>query len=129
MLEAGAASVLPPGVRPTVVSPLRVVAKSHSDKLRLIINTRYVNEYATKRVCKFKGLSKLANMAKGDYSLSYDFTSEYYHVALPPHSRRIAGFKWKGKYYQYNCFPYELSTAPRVFSKFIRELMMYWRAK
>jgi hypothetical protein len=43
MLEAGAASLLPTGVRPTGVSPLGVVSKPHSDKLRLIINMRYVN--------------------------------------------------------------------------------------
>ncbi len=57
MLEAGAASVLPPGVRSTVVSPLGVVTKAHSTKLRLIIDMRYVNEHLAKRVFKFEGLS------------------------------------------------------------------------
>ena len=57
MLEAGAASLLPSGVRPTVVSPLDVIFKPYSDKLRLIINNmRYANEHFTKRVFKLKGL-------------------------------------------------------------------------
>jgi hypothetical protein len=42
MMEAGAVSVLPPGVTPTVVSSLGVVPKPHSDKFRLIVNMRYV---------------------------------------------------------------------------------------
>ena len=66
---------------------------------------------------------------KGDYSLSYDLTSGYYHVALHPLSRRFVGFQWKGVYYQYNCLPFGLSTAPWVFSKIIRELVTYWRGK
>ena len=36
---------------------------------------------------------------------------------------------WKGIYYQYNCLPFELSTTPRVFSKVILELEMYWKSK
>ncbi len=66
---------------------------------------------------------------KGEYSLAYYLTSRYYHVALHPHSRRFLGFQWKGKYYQYNCLPFGLSTAPWVFSQVIREIVMYWRAK
>ncbi len=103
MLEAGAASVLPPGVRPTIVSPLGVVTKSHSSKLRLVINMRYVNGHLAMRVFKFEDLSDLSYMSeKGDYSFSYTLTSGCYHVALYPLSRRFVGFQWKGVYYQYN---------------------------
>ncbi len=56
MIKAGACSVLPPGVLPTVVSPLGVETKAHSTKLRLIVNMRYVNDHLAKRVFKFEGL-------------------------------------------------------------------------
>ena len=76
ILEASAASALPTGVIPTVVSPLGVVCKPHSEKLRLVVNMRYVNSHPLKRVFKFKGLFDIADMAdKGDYSLTYDLTS------------------------------------------------------
>jgi hypothetical protein len=39
------------------------------------------------------------------------------------------GFKWEGRYYQYNCLPFGLSKAPWVFSKVIRELAMFWRSR
>ncbi len=76
MVEAGAASALPTGIIPTVVSPLGVIPKPHSDKLRLIVNTRYINDHLVKRVFKFEGLTDIVDMAnKGDYSLSYGLTS------------------------------------------------------
>jgi len=91
---------------------------------------RYVNEHLAKRVFKFEGLSDIANMVeKGDYCISYDLASGYYHVALHPDSRRFVGFKWMGRYHQNNCRSFGLSSAPRVFSKVIRELVMFWRAK
>jgi hypothetical protein len=101
MVEAGADSALPIGVIPTVVSPLGVVPKPHSDKLLLIVNTRYANNHLVKRVFKFKGLPDIADMAdKEDYSMSYNLTSGYYHMALHSNYRLILGFKWKGQYYQ-----------------------------
>ena len=45
---------------------------------------------------------------------------------LHPRSRTFVGFKWEGKYYVYNCLPIGLSTAPWVFSKVMRELVMLW---
>ena len=45
MLEVGAASVLPTGVRPTIVGPLGMVSKTNSDKLRQITIMIYVNEH------------------------------------------------------------------------------------
>jgi len=126
MIAAGAASVLPLGVRPAVVSSLGVTAKPHPEKLLLIWD---MSINLTKRVVKFEGLSDLTDMVgKDDYSISYDLTSGYFHVALHPNSRRFVGLKWKDMYYQYNCIPFELCTAPWVFSKVIRELVMYWRA-
>ena len=128
MLLAGAITQLPFGARPAVVSPLGVVPKPRSEKLRLIINMRYVNRHLIKRVFKFEGLADLADLAKkGDFAISYDLTSGYYHVALHPSSRSFVGFSWKGKYYVYNRLPFGLSTAPWVFSKVMRELVMFWR--
>ena len=63
MVEASAASALPTSFIPTVVCPLGVVPKSHSDKLRLIVNMSYVDNHLGKRVFKFEGLSDIDDMA------------------------------------------------------------------
>jgi hypothetical protein len=109
-----------------VISPLGVVPEPNSEKLRLVVNMKYVNVHLAKKVFKFEGLSDLPDMAeKGDWSVAYDLTSGYYHVSLHPDSRRFVGFNWKGVYYQYNCLPFGLSTTLWVFSEVIRELVMY----
>ena len=59
--------------------------------------------------------------------MSYDLMSGYYHMGLFYASDTYVGFKWEGKYYVYNCLPFGLSTAPWVFLKVMRELVMHWR--
>ena len=128
MLASNAVTLLPPGERPTVVSPLGAVPKRGTDKFRLTVNMRYVNRHLGRKVFKFVGLKDLSDLAeKGDYAVSYDLMSGYYHVGLHLRSKTFVGFKWEGKYYTYNCLPFGLSTAPWVFSKVMRELVMFWR--
>jgi len=103
MLAAYAVTLLSPGEKPTVVSPLGVVM-----------------------VFKSEGLKDLADLAeKGDYAVSYDLMSGYFHVDLRQRSRTLVGFQWKGKYYTYNCLPFGLSTSPWVFSKVMRDLVIF----
>ncbi len=58
--------------------------------------------------------------------MSYDMMSGYYHVGLHPRSRTFVGFNLKGRYYVYNCLPFGLPTAPWVFYKVMRELVIFW---
>ena len=50
IVEAGAYTRLRKGHRPTVINPIDVVPKPHLDKLRLVINMRYVNKNLAKKV-------------------------------------------------------------------------------
>ena len=111
-----------------VVSPLGVMPKRGTSMFRLMVNMRYVNRHLGRKDFKFEGMRDLADLAeKGDHAVSYDLMSGYYHVDLHPRSRTFVGFKWEGRYYVYNCLPFWLSTAPWVFSKVMRELVMFWR--
>ena len=104
-----------------MVSPLGVVPNRGTDKFRLTVNMRYVNRHLGRKVFKLEGLKDLSDLAeKGDYAVSYDLMSGYYHVGLHLRSKTFVGFKWEGKYYTYNCLPFGLSTAPWVFSKVMR---------
>ncbi len=116
MLAANAVSLLPPCEKPTVVSPLGVVPKRGTDKFRLTVNMRYMNRHMGKKVFKFEGMKDLDELAeKGDYVVSYDLPSGYFHVGLHLRSRTFVGFQWKGKYFTYNCLPFGLSKAPWIF--------------
>ena len=128
MLSAGAVTLLPLYKKPAVVSPLGVVPKPHTNKYRLTVNLRYVNRHLEKKVFKLEVLRDLANLSeRGDRAVSYDLMSGYYHVGMHPVSRTFLGIFWEENYYLYICFPFGLSTTPWVFSKAMRELVMYWR--
>ena len=106
MLAADAVTLMPPGVKPLVVSPLGVVPKRGTDQFRLAVNMRYVNKHLGEKAFKFKRLKDLVDLAeRGDYAVSYDLMSGYYHVGLFQASRTYVGFKWGCKYYVYNAFP------------------------
>jgi hypothetical protein len=73
MLAKGDVTRLPPGENPMVVSPLGVVPKRGTNKFRLTVNMRYVNQHLGKKVFKFEGLKDLAELAeRGDHAVSYD---------------------------------------------------------
>jgi hypothetical protein len=87
-----------------------------------------VNKHLEKSVFKIKGYSDLVDIAeKGDDSVLYDLKSGYYHVCLHPVTQCFVGIKWEGVHYVYTCLPFGLSTAPWVFSKVTREIVMFWR--
>ena len=128
MLAAGTISIFPGGERPEVVSFLGVVPKGSEGKFELITNTRHVNEHLMKNKFKFEGLKDLADMAeKGDHAYYFDLTSGYYHVELHARTRTYTGFEWKGKNCCYNCLPFGVAKTHWVFSKVMRELVMFWR--
>jgi hypothetical protein len=64
MVEAGAASALLACVIPKIVSPLGVVPKPNSRKMRLVVNMLYANNRLAKRVFKFEWLFDIADMKK-----------------------------------------------------------------
>ncbi len=83
-----------------MISPLGVVPTPNSDKHRLVVNMKYVNEHLARMVFKFEDLSDLFDMTeKGDYCVAYNLASGYYHVSLHTNLRRFVGSNWKRVYY------------------------------
>ncbi len=95
-----------------------------------VINMRYVNKHLAKNVFKLEGLADLVDIAeKSDHSVFYDLNFGYYYVGLHPVTRRFVGIKFEGVYCMYTCLPFELSTSHWVFSKVMREIVMFWKER
>ncbi len=79
MLAENAVTELPPGEKPTVVSPMGVVPKRGTNKFRLTVNMSEVCEPELgKIIFKFEGLKYLADLAeRGDHAVSYVLMSGY----------------------------------------------------
>ena len=126
LLNAGAVRLL--SSRPIVSSPLGVVPKPNSDKFRLIINMRYVNKALVVPKFRMETLSSLATLLKqGDYMVSFDLKSGFWHVPLAPEAQPYVAFSWRGKYYSFCRLPFGLAPFPWAFSKLMRQLVKHWR--
>ena len=66
---------------------------------------------------------------RGDYFFSFDLKSGYHHVDIAPPHCKYLGFAWEGHFYVFTVLPFGLSSACYMFTKLLRPLVRYWRAK
>ena len=114
---------------PHVCSPLSVVV-SGSGKKRLVINLRHVNRHLWKQKFKYEDLRvAMLLLERGDYMFSFDLKSGYHHVDIAEVHHKYLGFAWEGEFYVFTVLPFGLSTACYIFTKLMRPLVRYWRAR
>lgn len=70
-----------------------------------------------------------ANSYVAVYLFSFDLKSGYHHVDIAEHHCKYLGFAWGGQFYVFTVLPFGLSTACYMFTKLLRPLVCYWRAK
>ena len=114
---------------PHICSPLSVV-ESSSGKLRLVVNLRFLNRYLWKQKFKYEDLrTAMFFFEQGDIMFSFDLKSGYHHVDIAEIHQKYLGFEWGGVFYVFTVLPFGLSTACYIFTKLLRPLVRYWRAK
>ena len=59
---------------------------------------------------------------------SFDLKSGY-HVNIAQEHWKYLGFTWKSHYYVFTVLPFGLSSACYIFTKLVRPMVGYWRAK
>ena len=65
---------------------------------------------------KMEGLHTVkALLRRDDFMAKVDLKDAFFMVPIAPQSRHLLLFKLKEKTYQFNCLPFGLCTAPRVF--------------
>ena len=115
--------------KPKVCSPLSVVVTG-SGKKRLVVNLRHVNQYLWKQKFKYEDLRVAMTLFdQGELMFTFDLKSGYHHVEIVKHHRQYLGFRWGEVYYQFAVLPFGLASAPYAFTKLLRPLVRYWRAK
>jgi hypothetical protein len=82
LVQTGAAMPVP--FRPFIVSPLGVIPKA-LDKLRLILDLRFVNSFLEVPSFKYESISVVTQLAKPkDLLFSMDLKSGYHHIDVNP---------------------------------------------
>lgn len=91
------------------------------EKLRPILDLRFLNNFIEKEHFKMEGLPVAKQMLrKGDWMTKVDLKDAYQAVPLAEESKKYLGFKWKGGTYNFQALPFGLSSAPRDFTKLMR---------
>ena len=114
--------------KPHVINPLTVA--NNGSKLRLVLDARQINPHLFKFMHKYEDANTARQLFdKGNYIFSYVLKSAYHHLCIFHTDVTYLGIKWKGEYYVYNVLPFGLVTSGYIFSKVVREIVKYWRAK
>ena len=124
----------PSAVRPRVISPLDVIPKAdyhetdNPDRLRMVLDTRWLNEYQQKIKFKYDDLNNSREMfSEGDGLFSIDFTSGYYHVDVHPEHQCLLGIEVNGKWYVFASLPFGVRDACRAFTLMVRAPVEFLR--
>ena len=66
--------------------------------------------------------SAIRMLRPGCYMASIDLKNAYYSVLVHPDHQKYLKFYWKGKLYQYTCFPNGLAFCPKKFTKLMKPI-------
>lgn len=99
-------------------------------KFRPILDARELNEFIPDQHFKMEGLPTIAELVEKDWWLTkLDLTDAYLTVPVDPKDRRYLGFSWEGKFYRFKVLPFGVKSAPRLFTKLMKPLLVKARAK
>ena len=97
---------------------------------RPVINLRALNNYILEEHFKMEGFHMVKEMIKPqDWLVKIDLKDTYLSVPIHPNHRKYLQFHWQSLKYQFNCLPFGLSCAPRVFTKLMKPVVAFLREK
>ncbi|KAK3287029.1 hypothetical protein CYMTET_5439 [Cymbomonas tetramitiformis] len=106
------------------VSRAFLVPKPGTNKWRLVVDFRWLNQWCVKNRVKMETLKKLRRLAKpGDWCFSFDLQDGFHALGIHPDFQRFMHFDLQGDLLQCSAMPFGWSDAPRVFCKFVRVMV------
>ncbi|KAL1915028.1 uncharacterized protein VTP21DRAFT_7733 [Calcarisporiella thermophila] len=71
-----------------------------------------------------EGLPTIRDMIQpGDYLIKVDLSNAYLTIPVHPKSRQYLSFKHRGETYSFKAMPFGLASAPRTFSKLMKDVL------
>ena len=114
-----------------VINPLTVA--DNGNKLRLILDCRYINQHLQIPKVKCEDIRTIRDLfQKDNYFFKCDIKQGYHHTDILESHQKYLGFAWKidGKlrFFVFTVLVFGLITAPFLFTKVIRVLIKHWRS-
>jgi hypothetical protein len=118
---------------PYVVNPL-TVAYNRKGKPRLVLDARHINVVLHQFKIKFEDV-KIAEtlFEENSFLFTFDLKGAYHHIDIFEEHRTYLGFSFTKnsttKYYVFNSLPFGIKTAGHIFTKVLKVVVSYLRAK
>lgn len=122
LVTKGAIKAVPP-LPNQFLSRIFVVPK-RDGSYRPVINLRPLNQFMVNIHFKMESLNMMKDLLRqGDWMVSIDLKDAYLSVAVWEGHRKYLRFMWQDTIYEFQCLPFGLCTAPRVFTKLLKPVL------
>ena len=109
------------------ISPIFLRPKKDGSH-RMILNLKCLNQSVTFQHFKMDTIWTAIRMRPGCFMASIDLKDAYYSVPIHKDHQKYLKFQWRGKLYQYTCFPNGLAICPRKFTKLLKPVFSNLRS-
>lgn len=97
--------------------------------MRPIINLKPLNNFVETIHFKMETLQTALNLLQeGDFQVSVDLKDAYFSIPIHQQHRKYLRFLWKNQRYEFQCLPFGLKSAPRIFTKCTKPIMSALRS-
>lgn len=98
-------------------------------KQRPILDLRFLNNHLRSKKFQMETLQSATSIIrKNQYFTKTDIKSAYLAIPIAQQHQQYLGFKWMGREFQFTSLPFGLSSAPRTFTKIMREALKSLRS-
>lgn len=99
-------------------------------QFRFILNLKSLNKFVANKHFKLEDFKTVKNLIKKDcFMATMDLKDAYFLVPVQKRFRKYLRFTFQNKLYEFNCLPFGLSIAPRIFTKIMKPVVGVLRSK
>jgi hypothetical protein len=129
LVSKNAIRVIVPPFREGFWSTFFLVPKPNGD-WRPILNLKPLNVFIKPEKFRMDTLKMFLGVASLDsWAATIDLKDAYLHVPIHEADRRWLRFQLQGSSYEFQCLPFGLSTAPRVFTRIVKAVGAFLRSQ
>ena len=113
-----------------VVSNIFDVPKKDSDEGRVILNLKFLNKFIYKSRFRLEGYEIIISMLRpNDFMCSVDLKDAFLMYSVHPDFYCFLCFDWEGVRYCFTSMPFGLTSAPRIFTKVLKVVLVFFRGR
>ena len=84
---------------------------------RPVVNPRPLNRFVSKKHFKMENAHMFRSLLQsGDWMVTIDLKDAFLLVPIVEQHRKLLRFQWREALYEFQCLPFGLMSAPRVFT-------------